>query len=99
MASIRIPNGEKCTNRQHANHAHEIDVFYGDIYDVLSKASADLSSSSCGGTDHNRSVVGWNEQVKELHEAAREACLLRRQTGKTRQEIVYDLTRQVSIEV
>ena len=96
LASMRIPNGVKCTdpNCQNASHADEIDVFYGDICKVLSKASADLSSSSCGGTDHNRNVVGWNEQVKELHEAAREAYLLWRQTGKARQGIVYDLMRQ-----
>ena len=38
-----------------------------------SKASADLSSSVCGDTDHNRSVVGWRND----HEAAREAYLLK----------------------
>ena len=40
------------------------------------------------------SIPGWNDSVKDLHEAARDAYLLWKHSGKPRQGGVYDIMKQ-----
>ena len=40
------------------------------------------------------SIPGWNDSVKDLHEAARDAYLLWTYSGKPRQGVVHDIMKQ-----
>ena len=66
----------KCTNPNCScpSHANDIDTLYDSIIRVLSECSKKLEtdkpiSKKCG-------IPGWNDLVKDVHAAARDAYLL-----------------------
>ena len=92
--TIIIPNGVKCRNPNCScpSHANDIDTLYDSIIDVLSECSKKLEndkhiSKKCG-------IPGWNDLVKDVHAAARDAYLLWKHSGKPRQGVIYDLMKQ-----
>ena len=91
--NITIPSGVKCTNPNclQANHGTDIDDLYDAIFKVLSESSEKLVKDKHIGRTFK---PGWNDQVKELHEADREAYLLWKHSGKPRQGVVYDIMKQ-----
>ena len=92
--SILIPDGVKCIdpNCQVHKHAEGIDDLYESIVNVLSTSSERISRKH-NGAGQRRGIPGWNEHVKELHYAARDAYLLWKHSGKHRQGVVYELMR------
>ena len=65
---------------------------YESIFNVLSTSSERISRKH-NGAGQRRGIPGWNEHVKELHDAARDAYLLWKHSGKHRQGVVYELMR------
>ena len=59
---------------------------------MLSSSSERISRKH-NGTSQRRGIPGWNEHVKELHDAARDAYLLWKDSGKPRQGVAYELMR------
>ena len=92
--SIIIPDGVKCidANCQVHSHVEDIDDLYDSIVNVLSSSSERISRKH-NGTSQRRGIPGWNEHVKELHDAARDAYLLWKDSGKPRQGVAYELMR------
>ena len=92
--SIIIPDGVKCIdpNCQVHKHVKAIDDLYESIFNVLSTSSERISRKH-NGAGQRRGIPGWNEHVKELHDAAIDAYLLWTHSGKHRQGVVYELMR------
>ena len=92
--SIIIPDGVKCIDADCQVHSHveDIDDLYDSIVNVLSSSSERISRKH-NGTSQRRGIPGWNEHVKELHDAARDAYLLWKDSGKPRQGVAYELMR------
>ena len=59
---------------------------------MLSECSEKLKSDK--RISKTCSIPGWNDSVKDLHEAARDAYLLWKHSGKPRQGVVYDIMKQ-----
>ena len=83
----------KCANPSclQANHGTDVDNLYDAIIKVLSESSEKLVKYKLISRTF---TPGWNDQVKELHEAARYAYLLWKHSGKPRQGVVYDIMKQ-----
>ena len=69
-------------------------IHYMIIINVLSECSKKLENDKhirkqCG-------IPGWNDLVKDVHAAARDAYLLWKESGKSRQGVIYDLMKQTS---
>ena len=94
FSSITLPHGVKCTNPNCScpSHANDIDELYDNIIKVLSECSEKLKSDKHNSKTY--SIPGWNDSVKDLHEAARDAYLLWKHSGKPRQGVVYDVMKQ-----
>ena len=92
--SIIIPDGVKCIDANCQVHSHVEDIYdlYDSIVNVLSSSSERISRKH-NGTSQRRGIPGWNEHVKELHDAARDAYLLWKDSGKPRQGVAYELMR------
>ena len=90
--SITIPSGVKCTNPNclQANLITNIDNLYDAIIKVLSESSEKLVKDKHVGRTF---TPGWNDQMKELHKAAREAYLLWKHSVKHRHSVVYDIMK------
>ena len=61
-----------CTN---VNHRNDLNKFYDNITESMSKASEAIFDNKCAGTNRRNcthSVPGWNEHVNELHNIARQ---------------------------
>ena len=64
-----------CTN---VNHRNDLNKFYDNITESMSKASKAIFDNKCAGTNRRNcthSVPGWNEHVNELHNIARQSFL------------------------
>ena len=59
---------------------------------MLSECSDKLKSDK--HISETCSIPGWNDSVKDVHEAARDAYLLWKHSGKRRQGVVYDIMTQ-----
>ena len=79
-------------NCQVHTHVKAIDDLYESILNVLSTSSERISRKH-NGAGQRRGIPVWNEHVKELHDAARDAYLLLKHSGKHRQGVVYELMR------
>ena len=92
LSKIKVTQGIKCNDPNCLNHSHqdEIDELYDSIVSSLKKCSHAFVSS---GKHISKEVLvpGWNEQVKELHDAARHAYLTWREIGKPRQGDVFTM--------
>ena len=88
-----MPSGVKCTNPNclQTNHGNDIDNLYDAIIKVLSESSEKLVKYKHIGRTF---TSGWNDQVKELHEAARGAYLLWKHSARTTQGVMYDIMKQ-----
>ena len=93
-STLTIPNGVKCTNPDCLcpSHANDIDTLYDNIIEVLSECSKKLENDKYIGKQCG--IPGWNDLVKDVHAAARDAYLLWKDSGKPRQGVIYDLMKQ-----
>ena len=84
----------KCTDPNCSVHKHveDIDDLYESIFNVLSTYGVRISRKH-NDAGQRRAIPGWNEHVKELHAAGRDAYLLWNHSGKHRQGVVYELMR------
>ena len=73
---INIPDGVKCINPncRLPSHANYLNTFHDCITTVLIESSAGLENACGASSTYN--VPGWNDHVKNLHAAARDAYLL-----------------------
>ena len=92
---INIPDGVKCINPncRLPSHANDLNTFYDCITTVLIESSAGLENACGASSTYN--VPGWNDHVKNLHAAARDAYLLWKLGGRARQGALYDLMRSL----
>ena len=94
FSKIKVTQGIKCNDPNCLNHSHqdEIDELYDSIVSSIKKCSHAFVSS---GKHISKEVLvpGWNEQVKELHDAARHAYLTWREIGKPRQGDVFTMMK------
>ena len=90
LSKIIVPQGITCNDPNCLNHIHrdEIDELYASIVSALKKCSHAFVSTG-KNTVKDFIVPGWNEQVQELHDAARNAYLTWREIGKPRQGDVF----------
>ena len=90
LSKIIVPQGIKCNDPNCLNQIHrdEIDELYASIVSALTKCSHAFVSTG-KHTVKDFIVPGWNEQVQELHDAARNAYLTWREIGKPRQGDVF----------
>ena len=98
--SISIPDSVKCIdpNCQVHKHVEDIDDLYESIFNVLSSSGVRISRKH-NGAGQRRGIPGWNEHVKEMHDAARDAYLSWKHSGKHRQGVVYELMRSSRSQV
>ena len=75
--------GVKCSepNCHNCSHHGDIDDFYDAIMGTLKMSSQSLMSN-CKCDFKHAVVPGWNDKVKALHSAARDAYLIWRAIGK-----------------
>ena len=94
LENIKVPQGITCSDPNCINHSHrdEIDELYASIVNTLKKCSHALVSTGKHVVKEDI-VPGWNEQVKELHCAARHAYLTWRELGKPRQGDVFTMMK------
>ena len=95
LENIKVPQGITCSDPNCINHSHrdEIDELYASIVNTLKKCSHALVSTGKHVVNKEDIVPGWNEQVKELHCAARHAYLTWRELGKPRQGDVFTMMK------
>ena len=77
---------------QQSLHVNDIDEFYDCIFSVLMECSDGLSNMN--SDSHMRDIQGWNDDVKDMHAAARYAYLIWKLSGRARQGVLYDLMRR-----
>ena len=77
-----------CTD---ATHRQGISDMYNDISKILKESSDSIIRE---GKLSYATIPGWNEHVKEQHEAAREAFLLWKSSGQPRTGIIWDMMRR-----
>ena len=94
LEEIKVPQGITCSDPNCINHSHrdEIDELYAYIVDTLNKCSHALVSTGKHIVKEDI-VPGWNEQVKQLHCAARHAYLTWRELCKPRQGDVFTMMK------
>ena len=79
-----------CTNVDHRN---DINKFYDNITESMSKASEAIFDNNCAGTNrrnNTHSIPGWNEHVDELHNIARQSFVEWIVHGKPKHGTVFD---------
>ena len=79
-----------CTN---VNHRNDLNKFYDNITESMSKASEAIFDNKGAGTNRRNgthSVPGWNEHVNELHNIARQSFLEWIVEGKPKHGTVFD---------
>lgn len=88
---MNIPDVVNCKNAmcELDSHIHDIDVLYNEIVDTLVKSCPKKKVSK----KHNN-VPGWNDYVKEWHDASRNSFLLWVDSKKPRSGPVYDIMRR-----
>ena len=69
-------------------HRQAISDMYNEISKILKESSGSIIRE--GNLSHT-TIAGWSEHVKEQHEAAREAFLLWKSSGKPRTGITWDM--------
>ena len=94
LQNIIVPDGVKCIdpNCKMQSHRDDIDLYYSSIADVLIQCGNCLKAKGNQGKHHV--VPGWSENVDVVHNAARDAYLLWKDSGKTRQGAIYDLMKR-----
>ena len=95
---LRIPiphDALRCidANCTYVNHRNDLNKFYDNITESISKASEAIFDNKCAGTNRRNdthSVPGWNEHVNELHNIARQSFLEWIVEGKPKHGTVFD---------
>ena len=74
LYTLNVPSGVKCSdpNYHNCSHYEDLDDFYNYIVGILKISGHTLVLKHIFAFKH-AVVLGWNEQVKELHSAARDA--------------------------
>ena len=89
LCKIRVPTDAiNCKDRNCVNHKADIDRFYNDIVNSLNMCVKECIPCHNISTEYN--VPGWNDIVKEGHEAARDAFLWWKVNNKPRHGPIYD---------
>ena len=99
LSNICIPHDAilcKSVTCNNPSHRHAIDLFYNNIVEVLQKASSYFHKKRKQTSDNSKfsHIPGWNEYVKEAHEASRDTFLLWKCSGQPREGHIADLMRK-----
>ena len=94
-----VENSPICTNVgicdvncKDSTHMVAIDKLYNDIIQALRNSSKFVLDKS--NTVRKHVIPGWNEHVKDAHEAARSAFCMWRRLGKPRTGPVYKIIKR-----
>ena len=94
-----VENSPICTNVgicdvncKDSTHMVAIDKLYNDIIQALRNSSKFVLDKS--NTVRKHVIPGWNEHVKDAHEAARSAFCMWRRLGKPRTGSVYEIMKR-----
>lgn len=91
LRKIRVSDSLYCKDAMcdRGTHKGNIDELYYEIVNCLGKSC----SSNTGSDNNGKHVPGWNDYVREWHNAARNSFLLWVDARKPRSGPVYDLMR------
>ena len=95
LSGIDVPHAAlSCTNPNCHDEAHQLLLctFYNDIIHSLTDAS-DVIPTKTYNTSRKFNVPGWNDLVRDSHQAARETVLIWRSAGSPRHGLLYDLMK------
>lgn len=94
MSKLNVPPGVRCNdpNCHNCNHHDDLDDFCNSIVITLKRCGHTLRSNRKGAYKYNV-VPGWNERVKELHCAARDAYCIWKEIGKPRQGDIFNVMK------
>ena len=95
LSGIDVPHAAIiCTNPNCHDEAHQLLLckFYNDIIHSLTDAS-DVIPTKAYNTSRKFNVPGWNDLVRDSHQAARETFLIWRSAGSPRHGPLYDLMK------
>ena len=95
LSGIDVPHAAlSCTNPNCHDVAHQLLLckFYNDIIHSLTDAS-DVIPTKTYNTSRKFNVPGWNDLVRDSHQAARETFLIWRSAGSPRHGSLYDLMK------
>ena len=77
------------------DHHKQIDALYSAIIRCLQMASGqELVKNSPRKRNHKQNVIGWNDYVRDAHEAARDAFLMWHANGKPRQGPMFNIMKR-----
>ena len=80
------------SNCDQSSHKDDVDVVYASICNTINVSSEELIDDNRTVQRHN--IAGWNDNVKRLHTAAREAYLLWIYSGEPRHGIMFECMTQ-----
>jgi len=97
LQSVPVPIEATLCRNANCNlesHINDICKLYDNVVDALTLAGASLKKVA---KNIHKGKPGWNEHVAELHTAAREALLLWKDTGKTKQGPIFELKKMLDL--
>ena len=90
LANINVSKGVLCTdpNCSSVDHKYEIDTLYNNIkLALLNSSDNSIDKKEVGKF---KCIPGWNDNVKDVHELARESYIIWRDNGKPKQGFIFD---------
>lgn len=95
LSQITIPSHlYECKNCTNSDHLAEIDIYLHSIIEALKNASSELCSSDCSKEHEYCHIPGWNDHVKDLYAASRDAFLTWRSLGSPKTGFSADFMRR-----
>ena len=95
LSAIDVPHEVlRCTNPNCNDEAHRplLSNLYNDIIKSL-KYAAEVIPTKANNTSSKYTVLGWNDLVRDSHQAARESFLFWRSAGSPRHGPLYDIMK------
>ena len=91
LSAIDVPHEVlRCTNPNCNVEAHR--TLLSNLYNDIIK-SAEVIPSKANNTSSKYTVLGWNDLVRDSHQAARESFLFWRSAGSPRHGPLYDIMK------
>ena len=91
LSAIDVPHEVlRCTNPNCNDEAHR--TLLSNLYNDIIK-SAEVIPTKANNTSSKYTVLGWNDLVRDSHQAARESFLFWRSAGSPRHGPLYDIMK------
>ena len=95
LSTIDVPHEVlRCTNPSGYDEAHRtlLSKLYNDIIKSL-KDAAEVIPTKANNMSSKYTVLGWNDLVRDSHQAARESFLIWRSAGSSCHDPLYDIMK------